>query len=163
MHTSRRLLVFPVLATMLLAACQQEGPAPQAEQPAAAPGEAEPAAVPEGPSLDELLANADVKRGQNLFLQCRACHSLGEGEPHKVGPNLYGMFGRKAGDAPGFAFSDVLVESEVVWSPETLNDWLARPSEFMPGNRMVFVGIKKPKDRASLIAYLQQETGPASE
>jgi cytochrome c len=98
-----------------------------------------------------------------LFLQCRACHSLGEGEPHKVGPNLYGMFGQTAGQAPGFAYSEVMIESGVVWSPETLDAWLARPSEFMPGNRMVFVGIRKPLDRANLIAYLQQQTGPSSE
>lgn len=157
MHRLARVFVFLGVVIMFLTACGQEGAAPQAEQPATE------AAAPEGPSLEERLAAADIKRGQTLFLQCRACHSLGEGEPHKVGPNLYGMFGQTAGQAPGFAYSDVVIESGVVWTPETLDAWLARPSEFMPGNRMVFVGIRKPLDRANLIAYLQQQTGPSSE
>ena len=166
MYPSGRSFVFLGVVTMFLMACGQEGAAPQADRPAAAASESETAAesaAPEGPALDERLAAADVKRGQTLFLQCRACHSLGEGEPHKVGPNLYGMFGQTAGQAPGFAYSEVMIESGVVWSPETLDAWLARPSEFMPGNRMVFVGIRKPLDRANLIAYLQQQTGPSSE
>ncbi|MDJ0928232.1 MAG: cytochrome c family protein [Gammaproteobacteria bacterium] len=110
--------------------------------------------------LAALLAQADTKRGRTLFLQCRACHSLGEGEPHKVGPNLYQMFGKTAGVEPGFAFSDALVNSGIVWSPETLDPWMARPSEYLPGNKMVFIGIKDAQDRANLIAYLQEATAP---
>lgn len=109
--------------------------------------------------LQALLASADPEKGKVLFLQCRACHSLEAGGANKVGPNLHSVFGRKAGLAPGFAYSDAVVQSDIIWSPETLNDWLARPSDFLPGNRMVFVGIRKPEDRANLIAYLQRETG----
>ncbi len=109
------------------------------------------------------LAEADVKRGQTMYFQCRACHSTNEGSAHKVGPNLNGMFDRKAGIAEGFAYSDALKNSEIIWTPETMNGWLARPSQYLPGNRMVFVGVKDPQDRANLIAYLQQETGAASE
>ena len=119
-----------------------------------------PPAEPEAPvDIDSLLASADIDRGKTLYLQCRACHSLGEGEPNKVGPNLYGMFGRKAGLAPGFTYSDAVVQSDIVWDAASMDQWLARPSDYLPGNRMVFVGIKKPQDRASLILFLQKETG----
>jgi cytochrome c len=117
------------------------------------------AAPAPAPSLEVLLAKADPEKGRVLFLQCRACHSLEAGGANKVGPNLYGMFGRKAGLAPGFNYSEVVAKSSIVWSAETLDQWLARPSEFLPGNRMVFVGVKKPEERADLIAYLKRETG----
>lgn len=111
--------------------------------------------------LNALLAKADVAEGKVLFLQCRACHSVEAGGPNKVGPNLHGVFGRKAGLAPGYLYSDALGKSDIVWTPATLDEWLARPSDFLPGNRMVFVGISDPQDRANLIAYLKQETGAA--
>lgn len=134
----------------LLTACAQGddvGPA-AASSPTAAPAD-----------LQALMAAADPDKGQVLFLQCRACHSLEAGGPNKVGPNLHGVFGRKAGLAPGYAYSEAITQSSVVWSAATLDEWLARPSDFLPGNRMVFVGIRTPGDRANLIAYLQRETG----
>ena len=94
--------------------------------------------------IDMLLLNANLKRGQTLFLQCRACHSLDESGLNKVGPNLYGMFGSKAGFAAGYAYSDAMTNSGVVWTLETVDQWLARPSQFLPGNRMVFIGIRDP-------------------
>ncbi len=108
------------------------------------------------PATDAVAA---VDRGQTLFTQCRACHSLNEGGANKVGPNLFGVFGRKAGMTPGFAYSDAMANSDVIWTEEAMGEWLARPSQFLPGNRMIFFGIKDAQDRASLIAYLQQETG----
>jgi len=148
---------------LLVAGCGESG-GPPAKPAAQAPAADAPAAAAPGPAaadydIDALVASADVKRGQTLFLQCRACHSLGEGEPHKVGPNLYGMFGRKAGLAPGFAYSEAVSGADLQWSAESLDQWLARPSDFLPGNRMVFIGVKDPQDRANLIAYLKQETG----
>ena len=104
-------------------------------------------------------ATAVDDRGQRLYTQCRACHSLNEAGANKVGPNLFGIFGRKAGLAPGFAYSDAMTNSDVIWTQEAMDEWLNRPSQFMPGNRMVFFGIKDAEDRASLITYLQQETG----
>lgn len=108
-------------------------------------------------------ASAAANRGQLMYAQCRACHSLEEGGPNMVGPNLYGMFNRKAGLAPGFGYSDVMADTDVVWTIETMDDWLAQPSVFLPGNRMIFAGIKDPEARASLIEYLQQETGAGQE
>ena len=153
-----------IAAVFLVAGCGESGGPPSQEAVAPAGGDA-PAAPAEsdgaGYDIEALVASADVKRGQTLFLQCRACHSLADGEPHKVGPNLHGMFGRKAGLAPGFAYSEAVSGSGIEWSAGTLDEWLARPSDFLPGNRMVFIGVKDPQDRANLIAYLKQETGAA--
>jgi cytochrome c len=115
--------------------------------------------APAAADLQTLLAVADPEKGKVLFLQCRACHSLEAGGANKVGPNLHGFLGRKAGLAPGFSYSEAVAQSGIMWSAENLDHWLARPSEFLPGNRMVFVGIRKLEDRANLIAYLQRETG----
>ena len=134
---------------VLLSACADDG-APAA---ASSTGPVSPT------EFKALLAAADPDKGQGLFLQCRACHSLEAGGANKVGPNLHGIFGRKAGLAPGYAYSEAILQSSIVWSAETLDEWLARPSDFLPGNRMVFVGIRSPGDRANLIAYLQRETG----
>ncbi len=98
-------------------------------------------------------------RGKTLFLQCRACHSLGEGGPNRVGPNLFGIFGSKAGIVPGFSYSDVMANSDLVWTTEAMDEWLKQPSKFMPGNRMIFFGIPEAQDRADLMTYLRQETG----
>jgi len=108
-------------------------------------------------------ASTADKRGELMYAQCRACHSLEEGGPNMVGPNLFGMFNRKAGLVPGFAYSEVLANTDIVWTAETMDDWLAQPSEFLPGNRMIFAGIGDPDARASLIAYLQQATGAQQE
>ena len=136
---------------LMMTACAEGGGEPPATPAATA---AAPAA-----DLQTLLAAADPEKGKVLFLQCRACHSLEAGGANKVGPNLHGFLGRKAGLAAGFSYSEAVSQSGVVWSAETLDQWLARPSDFLPGNRMVFVGIRKPEDRANLIAYLKRETG----
>ena len=110
------------------------------------------------PTVDELLEPADAAQGKLMYLQCRDCHSLEDGDINKVGPTLQGLFGSTAGQVEGFDYSDVLVESDIVWTPGTLDEFLARPGEFLPGNRMVFAGIGDPGDRADLILYLQQAT-----
>lgn len=115
-------------------------------------------AAPPTVDIGELLKTANADKGKVLFLQCRACHSLEEGGANKVGPNLWGMFGKEAGFTPGFAYSEAMEASDVVWTPATIDAWLERPASFLPGNRMVFTGVRKAEDRADLIAYLQRET-----
>lgn len=151
MLNSVRVAMSILLLGMLLSACADGGS--DTSSPATTAADAAPV------DFQALLATADPEKGKVLFLQCRACHSLEAGGANKVGPNLHGVFGRKAGLAPGFSYSDVVSQSDITWSAETLNSWLERPSDFLPGNRMVFVGIRTPEDRASLIAYLKQETG----
>ena len=109
--------------------------------------------------LDARLAAANLKRGQLLYMVCKACHDVEAGLPHKVGPNLHGMFGRKAGTAEGFRFTDALVKSGIVWTPETMDLWLKQPGALVPGNGMAFAGIANDADRASLVAWLMANSG----
>lgn len=76
----------------------------------------------------------------------------------KQGPNLGGLFGRQSGQAAGFAYSKANKEKAVVWAEETLYDYLLNPKKYIPGTKMVFAGLKKPEERANLIAYLKQAT-----
>ena len=101
---------------------------------------------------------AMLKQGQRVFLLCRSCHNTEEDSGNKVGPNLYGVFGRKAGTAPDFKYSDAVKNSGIVWDEKTINEWLTRPKDFLPGNKMAFRGVDKEEDRKALIAYLKKET-----
>ena len=101
---------------------------------------------------------AAMRRGRILFLQCRACHSLKQGEKHKVGPNLHRVIGMPAAHKPDYVYTDSLKESGIVWSRHNLSRFLADPYDLVPGTAMVFIGIQRGADRAALIDYLEQET-----
>jgi cytochrome c len=103
-------------------------------------------------------ATASDALGERLVLQCKACHSLDDGGGHMIGPNLYGLFGRRAGNAPGYDYSKVLANAEFYWTPRALDAWLAGPETFLPGNRMTFPGLAFAEDRAALIATLLRQT-----
>jgi cytochrome c len=98
-------------------------------------------------------------RGQILFLQCRACHTLKAGEPHKVGPNLHRIFARAPlAAAPVFKYSAALTAAKPKWTPTMLDAWLQRPGTLYKGTTMAFAGMPKPEDRAQLIAWLKDAT-----
>lgn len=101
-----------------------------------------------------------LAKGRKLFARCKACHTLEEGGRQRVGPNLWNMFGQKAGYMEGFAYSKAMMASELTWTDETVSAYIENPRKFMPGNRMSFAGLRKPEDRAALIAYLRQQTTP---
>jgi len=105
-----------------------------------------------------MTIDGDLERGRKLYLQCRACHSLKENEPHKIGPNLFKIIGSKASSMKGYNYSDALSKSEIVWTIENLDLWLEKPYEIIPGNKMVFSGMSKQEDRNDLIAYVYDET-----
>lgn len=94
-------------------------------------------------------------RGKLLFLQCGACHAVVPGAPAKVGPNLSGVFGRKAGAAAGFKYSPALAKAGLVWDAGNLDKWLTSPAKVVPGTMMLFPGMPKPEDRKAVIAYLK--------
>lgn len=112
----------------------------------------------EADDLDARLAAANPKRGQLLFMICKACHDVEAGVPHKVGPNLHGVFGRKAGTAEGFRYTPALAGADITWSAATLDTFLKKPGAMVPGNGMAFAGIANDADRASLIAWLMAST-----
>jgi cytochrome c len=101
----------------------------------------------------------DLMNGQSKFALCRSCHTITEGGPNMTGPNLYGVFGRKAGSKPDYKYSPVVAAAGFDWDAEHLDKWLDNPRGFMPGTKMTFAGLHDPKDRIDLIAYLKVETG----
>ncbi|MGB0906938.1 MAG: c-type cytochrome [Maricaulaceae bacterium] len=101
-----------------------------------------------------------LARGAKLYKRCVSCHSLEEGGRHKVGPNLWELFGSTAGTREGFAYSKAMKASALIWDEDTLNGYIENPREYMPGNRMSYVGLRKAEDREALLAYLKRETSP---
>lgn len=101
-------------------------------------------------------------RGEILSLACQACHSLQQGGRHLVGPNLFGVFGRRAGTAAGYEeYSQALRAVDLIWTPESLDRWLADPAGYLPGTSMTFTGYQSSADRAALIEFLVDATGSA--
>jgi cytochrome c len=99
-----------------------------------------------------------LEAGRRAFRVCQTCHTLGEDDRHMVGPNLHGLFSRNVGEAEDFRYSNALQEADFAWTPEQLNEWLANPRDFLPGNRMSFAGLRDEETRADVIAYLAVET-----
>jgi cytochrome c len=100
----------------------------------------------------------DVARGELLSLACQACHTLVAGGANLLGPNLHGVFGRRAGSIAEFEYSPALRAADIVWTPGTLDAWLADPVGFLPGTTMAFTGYQSARDRRDLIAYLVNVT-----
>ena len=105
-------------------------------------------------------STGDVKAGKLIFVQCSACHNTSDGGSNMVGPNLYGVFGSKAGTRKAdFAYTAALKATGWTWDAATLDRWVADPQGAVPGTKMVFPGLKDPKQRIDLIAYLKVATG----
>jgi cytochrome c len=125
-----------------------------AATPAAAP------AAPAAPSIDTLFAGADAAKGQSVFQeQCSACHTITKGGAAGVGPNLFGVVGRKAFSAPGFAYSDaVKAKAGQPWTGDSLSAWLQDPAAYAPGTRMSYGGLHNDQTRADVIVYLNKNS-----
>jgi cytochrome c len=115
-------------------------------------GEAEQA-----PDLATLLADASASEGEKGVRACAACHSFNEGGPNKVGPNLYDVMGAEIAGVADFNYSNALSGKEGNWTYEKMDAWLENPSGWASGTSMSYPGIKDPKKRADVIAYLRQQ------
>lgn len=159
----RNALLLSVLGSCaLLAGCGQGGGDKSASSAPAPAPEHEVTAAEKQAVLASLPApynTADIDNGKAKFAMCRSCHTIVEGGANLTGPNLHGVFGRKAGALENYKYSDAVKNAGFVWDAEHLDKWLAEPRTFLPGTKMTFAGLKAEKDRIDLIAFLKVETG----
>ncbi|KTT71633.1 c-type cytochrome [Sphingomonas sanguinis] len=137
---------FALLSCLALGGCGDDGRAERLK--AAGPN----------PSLDALMRVADADAGARTFGQCLACHTIGNGELDRAGPNLHGIMGKPvAGGSVRFGYTAALMKVGGRWDRATMNRWLTSPQRFAPGTKMTFLSLPDPLARADVIAYLERE------
>ena len=120
----------------------------------------ETAKVKEVVQLDikEILAMGDLAHGEKIFKKCSACHVIASGGKNMIGPNLWGVIGRTAGSISDYKYSKAMVAYAKPWSFEEMNNYLIKPQAYVKGTKMAFAGLRKEKDRASIILYLNSRS-----
>ena len=108
--------------------------------------------------ISSLLALGDLTHGEKVFKKCSACHSINKGGENKIGPALYNVLGREVGGVSNYKYSSALVEYGKSWTFEEMNGFLKKPATYIKGTKMAFAGLRKEKDRASVIIYLNQNS-----
>ena len=108
--------------------------------------------------IASLMKIGDVASGEKIFKKCAACHSINKGGANKIGPALYNVVGRKVGGITEYKYSKALSEYDKEWSFEELNGFLIKPAKWIKGTKMAYAGLRKEKDRASVIKYLNQNS-----
>ena len=137
---------------------EDRGPGYALPEPEAAEHGGETAAAEPEVPLGTLLASASAERGAASVKKCAGCHNFAEGEANKQGPLLYGVVGRPEGSHEGFTYSDGMMAHNAAgdtWTYENLNHFLTKPSDYVPGTKMNFAGIRTAEERADILAYLQ--------
>jgi len=115
-------------------------------------------AVEEKVDIAALMAMGDITLGEKVFKKCAACHSIVKGGKNNIGPALYNVVGRKTGAVADYKYSKALASFDKEWTLEELNGYLIKPAKWVKGTKMAFAGLRKEKDRASVIKYLNQNS-----
>ena len=108
--------------------------------------------------INELLAMGDVQHGEKIFKKCSACHMIATGGKNMIGPNLWGVLGKKTGTVSDYKYSKALAAYGKEWTFGEMNGFLTKPSAHIKGTKMAFAGLKKEKDRASVILYMNSKS-----
>jgi len=108
--------------------------------------------------ISAIMALGDVASGEKIFKKCAACHSIKKGGKNKIGPALYNIVGRAVGDVDDYKYSKALASYGKEWTFEELNGFLQKPASYLKGTKMSYAGLRKEKDRASVIKYLNQNS-----
>ena len=108
--------------------------------------------------IASLMAMGDIATGEKVFKKCAACHSIVKGGKNNIGPALYNVVGRKVGSISDYKYSKALSDYNKEWTIEELNGYLIKPAKWIKGTKMAFAGLRKEKDRASVIKYLNQNS-----
>jgi cytochrome c len=125
----------------IVAGVEKESMAPVAQEEKAEP-------------ISALMASASIENGKKIAQRCVQCHGLDKGDPHKLGPNLWAVVNSKLASKDGYSYSEGMKAKKREWSIENLNLYLYNPKSFVPGTKMVFVGMKNTQERADLISFL---------
>lgn len=105
-------------------------------------------------ALPTVASAQDAEAGKKVFAKCAPCHAVGAGAKNKVGPELNGLVGRASGSVEGFNYSPAMKGAGITWDETSLDEYLADPKKKVPGNKMLFAGVKDEVERGDLIAYL---------
>ena len=108
--------------------------------------------------IASLLAMGDLAHGEKVFKKCSACHVVEKGGENKIGPALYGVLGRKVAAIESYKYSSAMAAYDKEWTFEEMNGYLRKPQAHIKGTKMAFAGLRKDKDRASVILYLNQNS-----
>ena len=114
--------------------------------------------VEEKVDIGQLLALGDLAHGEKVFKKCSACHMIASGGKNMIGPNLWSVIGRSAGSVSDYKYSKAMVAYAKQWSFEEMNSYLIKPQAYIKGTKMAFAGLRKEKDRASVILYLNSKS-----
>ena len=109
-------------------------------------------------NIKALLAMGDMAHGEKVFKKCTACHMIAADGKNKIGPNLWGVIGRKAGSITDYKYSKAMVAYAKEWTFEEMNSYLIKPQAYIKGTKMAFAGLRKEKDRASVILYMNSKS-----
>ena len=114
--------------------------------------------IEEKVDISALLALGDISHGEKVFKKCSACHLVNKGGENKIGPALYGVIGRKVASKQDYKYSKAMAAYDKNWTFEEMNGYLKKPQSYIKGTKMAFAGLRKEKDRASVILYLNQNS-----